>query len=140
MLALHLTIFICLLMLVWVRALWTALTRTRIVSAPQTLRFTAAETPDLAARPRSDRTPERRVLTIPTSTMHSLPANTAQADRSLAHNHNLSGSCSVSVSGTCSVTSISVSTTISGSTTSVGSGTPFNVMQPWAAWNIMIKL
>jgi len=72
---------------------------------------------------------------------HILPAFTDAADRTLNHSHTCSGSVSVtSISGSCSVTTVSVSTTISGQTVSTGSTTPFNVMQPWTAWNVMIRL
>ena len=91
---------------------------------------------------------------------HNLPATTGSADRGLDHLHRILGDTGgisanhthhltnvpVSVNGSCSVTTISVSgsanvnTTISGQTASNGSTTPFNVMQPWTAWNVMIKL
>ena len=62
-------------------------------------------------------------------------------DVNLNHKHGFSGSASVTVSGSCSVTTVNVSTTISGQTAaSTGTATPFNVMQPWTAWNVMIKL
>lgn len=71
---------------------------------------------------------------------HNLPGTTGAADRSIDHLHGFSGSASVSVSGSCSVTSVSVNTTISGQTVATGSGSAANVMQPWTAWNVMIKL
>ena len=63
-----------------------------------------------------------------------------EVDTDLNHKHNFSGGASVSVSGSCSVTSVSVNTTISGQTVSSGSGAAHNIMQPWVAWNIMIRL
>ena len=63
-----------------------------------------------------------------------------EVDVNLNHKHTFGGSASVSVSGSCSVTSVSVNTTLSGQTVASGSNTAHNNMQPWAAWNIMIKL
>jgi hypothetical protein len=63
-----------------------------------------------------------------------------EVDVNLNHKHGFNGSASVSVGGSCSVTSVSVNTTISGQTGTSGSSVPFNVMQPWTAWNVMIKL
>ena len=56
------------------------------------------------------------------------------------HTHGFSGS--VSSSGSCSVTSISVgvNVTVSGTTNPTGSDAAHNNMQPWTAWNVMIRL
>jgi microcystin-dependent protein len=71
---------------------------------------------------------------------HNNPATTNAADRSLDHLHTFGGSASVTISGSASVT-VSVSTTISGNTTGAGLGGGFhNNMQPWTAWNILIRL
>ena len=88
--------------------------------------------------------------------LHGLPATTDAADRSLAHSHSCSGGVTVSsVGGSCSVTTVNVnvsggvtvsslsgstSITISGQTGGAGGGLAHNNMQPWAAWNVMIKL
>jgi hypothetical protein len=69
---------------------------------------------------------------------HGLPGNTGATDRSIDHLHTFNGGASVSVGGSCSV---SVSITLSGNTGGAGFGWGYhNNMQPWTAWNIMIRL
>ena len=76
--------------------------------------------------------------------LHSLDTYTdfiyPEVDQNLTHSHAFGGSASVSVGGSCTVTTVNVNTTISGQTATTGSGLAHNVMQPWVAWNIMIKL
>lgn len=71
---------------------------------------------------------------------HNLPASTGAADRSLNHSHTCSGSINVtSLSGSCAG---SVSITLSGNTGSAAgfTGAAHNNMQPFTAWNVMVKL
>ena len=76
---------------------------------------------------------------------HTVSASGATTGMSVQHNHSFNTG-TITSTGSASLTNwtgvtLSVSgVTVSGTTNNLGSGTAHNNMQPWTAWNIMIRL